>query len=123
MADKGFLADLAALGRSLLGLGKAFTGEGPQTAAVELPDTAQEPLQLSSGTPNFESGQLLTEHTEGWHKPHPHALAAPSYAPAMTAFGLVFLALGVVTMWPLSVLGAIIFFLAIAQWIGELLHD
>ncbi len=55
--------------------------------------------------------------------PGPARLAAPSYAPAMTSFGIVFIALGAVTKWPLSVIGAIIFVLAIAMWIGELLHD
>ena len=45
------------------------------------------------------------------------------YAPSMTAFGIVFIALGAVTKWPLSVIGAVIFVFAIAKWIGELLHD
>ena len=116
---KTFLADLRSLGQALLGLTKAFKGDPPDDEAEAAP--AQ--LLLPRGKTNFENAQLLTEHTEGWHKPHPHALAAPSYAPAMVAFGLVFLALGAVTMWPLSVIGAIIFFLAIAKWIGELLND
>ncbi len=72
---------------------------------------------------NFEDAQLLTQHTRGWNIPSPSRLAAPSYAPAMTAFGIVFIAVGAVTKWPLSVIGAVIFVAAIAKWIGELLHD
>ena len=41
----------------------------------------------------------------------------------MTAFGIVFVALGAVTVWPLSIVGALIFVAGIAKWIGELLHD
>ncbi len=70
-----------------------------------------------------DSSKPLGEHTPGWHTPHPSKLAVPSYAPAMTAFGIVFIALGAVTMWPVSVIGAAILVLAIAKWIGELLHD
>lgn len=80
------------------------------------------PQGLPAPHPRFEDPQLLTEHTPGWHTP-PHAvLAVPTWAPAMVAFGLVFLALGVVTRWPLSVIGAIIFVLAITKWMRELLH-
>ncbi len=89
-------------------------------------DAIEEPaaqLALPVAEPNFEAAQLLTQQTPGWHVPRPSALAAPSYAPAMTAFGIVFIALGAVTKWPLSMIGGIIFVLAIAKWIGELLHD
>jgi hypothetical protein len=122
-SGRGFFAGLVALGRSVVSLGEAFRGKRPDDVPYPAEEFRDLPLALPSGKPHFENAQLLTEHIDGWHKPHPHALAAPSYAPAMTAFGLVFLALGVVTMWPLSVIGAIIFFLAIAKWIGELLHD
>ena len=117
---KTFLADLKSLGRALFNLAYAFKGDPPPP---DEPEAMPPQLLLPVGKPNFDNAQLLTEHTEGWHVPHPHALAAPSYAPAMVAFGLVFLALGAVTMWPLSVIGAIIFFLAVAKWIGELLND
>jgi hypothetical protein len=39
----------------------------------------------------------------------------------MIAFGIVFIALGAVTVWPLSIVGAFIFVFALAKWIGELL--
>lgn len=113
---------LAGLGRSLADLAQAVRGEAP---ADMMPHEDEPPPQLNLPAPqqHMEGAQLLTQHTPGWHMPHPSHLAVPSYAPAMTAFGIVFIALGAVTMWPLSVIGAIIFVLAIAKWIGELLHD
>lgn len=98
-------------------------GHGTALESPELPIVlASEPPALPAPEPHFENAQLLDDHTPGWHK-LPHAvLAVPTWAPAMVAFGLVFLALGVVTMWPLSVIGAIIFVLAITKWMRELLH-
>lgn len=69
------------------------------------------------------AGSLLLQHQPGWNAPHLRKLAAPTYAPAMTAFGIVFIALGAVTMWIVSVIGVLIFALAMTKWIGELLHD
>ncbi len=124
MADrpKGLFAELAALGKSLVQLAKAFQVE-THASSHPVDDGPPPQLALPEPEPNFENAQLLTEHTEGWHTPHPSSLAAPSYAPAMTAFGVVFIALGAVTKWPLSLIGAFIFIFAIAKWIGELLHD
>jgi hypothetical protein len=110
----------AELGRSLLD----HEGEFEDEQGVDRTQTRSlAELALPGPAAHFEKAQLLTEHTEGWHRPHPSALAVPSYAPAMTAFGVVFMALGAVTKWPLSVIGAVIFTVAIAKWIGELLHD
>ena len=120
--DKILPAEIASLGRSV-GEGGRVIWDDMHGLHHPVEDALPSRAGLADPTTNFESAQQPTEHTAGWHKPRPHALAAPSYAPAMTSFGLVFLALGAVTMWPLSVIGAIIFFLAIAKWIGELLHD
>lgn len=70
-----------------------------------------------------EAGTNLLLHQQDWNTPQQHTLAAPTYAPAMTAFGIVFIALGAVTMWVVSVVGLVIFINAIAMWIGDLLHD
>jgi hypothetical protein len=122
--ESSLFSDLVKLGRSIADLvrtvkqhvaGKGNVDTGPAEPVL--------PLALPTAAAHFESAQLLTQHTPGWHKPNPASLAAPSYAPAMTAFGVVFIALGAVTKWPLSVIGAFIFFLALAKWIGELLHD
>ena len=81
-------------------------------------------MDEGSHTPaNEPQAGSLTEHRLGWHVPHPSRLPVPTYAPVMTAFGIVFIALGAVTVWPLSVIGAFIFFAGLGKWIGELLHD
>ena len=113
-----------AIGRSLAGLGRAREGKDLSSPSNDdLPPEFQLPLMLPAPARHAENPQLLTQHTPGWHIPNPTHLPVPTYAPAMTAFGIVFIALGAVTMWPLSVIGAVIFFLAIGKWIGELLHD
>ena len=73
-------------------------------------------------TLKIRSTSSLSTHRAGTSLILPACLY-PTYAPAMTAFGIVLIALGAVTVWPLSVIGAVIFVLAIAKWIGELLHD
>ncbi|WP_419806172.1 hypothetical protein [Terriglobus sp.] len=133
MADRntekvGFFASLMALGRSVLDLGRAFGGKDP-LPTIGVPAHANAalrtrlPLALPIPEQHSEDAQLLTQHTPGWHVPHPTRLPIPTYAPVMTAFGIVFVALGAVTVWPLSIVGALIFVAGIAKWIGELLHD
>jgi hypothetical protein len=119
-----FFASIAALGRSLSDLGRAFKGNGPLPPAQETVSNEPEHiLSLPIAAEHSEAAQLLTQHTPGWHVPHPSRLPVPTYSPVMTAFGIVFIALGAVTVWPLSLVGAVIFVIAIAKWIGELLHD
>lgn len=113
----------AGIGRSLVDLGRAFEGKSPPSSEDATEPELELPLMLPSPPQHTENAQLLTQHTPGWHVPHPTHLPVPTYAPPMTAFGIVFIALGAVTVWPLSVVGAVIFVLAIAKWIGELLHD
>lgn len=119
---RSLLYALKGLGQSLMDL----TNTTPVDAGADPTREEQEvapQLTLPAPQTHFEGAQVLEQHTPGWHVPHPSHLAVPSYAPAMTAFGIVFIALGAVTRWPLSVIGAAIFVLAIAKWIGELLHD
>lgn len=114
---------LVSIGRSLVDIGRAIEGKSPLSAGDPSTPDLDMPLMLPSPPPHAENAQLLTQHTPGWRIPNPTHLPVPTYAPAMTAFGIVFIALGAVTVWPLSVIGALIFVLAIAKWIGELLHD
>ena len=128
MANEGnkagsLFSDLVKLGRSVADLVRTVKQHIDGKGNVDPGQPEPLPLTLPTPTEHFESAQLLTQHTPGWHRPNPASLAAPSYAPAMTAFGIVFIALGAVTKWPLSIIGALIFFLALAKWIGELLHD
>jgi hypothetical protein len=118
----GLFASLAKLGRSIVDLVRVVEEEATRLDTLDA-EPAPAPLTLPAGEPNSEAAQLLTQHTPGWTVPHPSRLPVPTYSPAMTAFGIVFIALGAVTVWPLSVVGAAIFVAGIAKWIGELLHD
>lgn len=113
---------LTGIGRSLVDLGRALEGKAASIPADSNPELDL-PLMLPAPPRHAENAQLLTQRTPGWHVPHPSHLPVPTYAPAMTAFGIVFIALGAVTVWPVSLIGAVIFFAAIAKWIGELLYD
>ena len=118
--NKSLFVELRSLARAIVELVRAVR---PAVSNDARGEEAPLPLMLPPPEKNFEGAQLLTQNTPGWHVPRPASLAAPTYAPAMTAFAIVFIALGAVTKWPLSVIGALIFVGAIAKWIGELLHD
>jgi hypothetical protein len=116
-------ASIVQFGRALRDLIRVFEGE-PRlyVADAQLPrDEVPTQLALPHGEAHSEAAQLLTQHTPGWHVPGPSTLPAPTYAPATTAFGIIFIALGAVTVWPLSVIGALIFVLGLSIWIGDLL--
>jgi len=68
------------------------------------------------------------EHTPaqppaGWSLPKPEHLAEPTYWPAVMALGIAMLLWGVVTAVLISLVGLALFALALAGWIGELLHE
>lgn len=122
----GLFAQLFELGKSIADVVSTVRGDlkSPDTSAQPVNhEQPQGPVALPVGEAHAEAAQLLPQHTPGWHTPRPAMLPVPTYAPAMTAFGILFVALGAVTKWPLSIVGACIFGLAIAKWIGELLHD
>lgn len=114
-----FASELGELGRNLEDLVEALAP--PLSPGAQALLEAPAMLALPPADEHTVNAQVLKEHTPGWHVPHPSKLPAPSYAPAVTAFGIVFLALGAVTMWPLSVIGAAIILLGLATWIGDLL--
>lgn len=71
-----------------------------------------------------ENQQSAVQATrEGWHTPQPETLPEPTYYPAVLALGTIFLLWGVVTTFYISGVGLILFALALAGWIGELLHE
>ncbi|MEO8726473.1 MAG: hypothetical protein ABI383_10165 [Acidobacteriaceae bacterium] len=63
------------------------------------------------------------QHQSGWTKAKPERLPRPTYAPAMMAFGIVFLALGLITRWYVSAVGGCAFAVSIWLWVGELRND
>jgi hypothetical protein len=50
-------------------------------------------------------------------------LPGPSYLPVLTAFGISIGVVGVVVMWPLIVIGALIAVFSIVRWIRETRDD
>ncbi len=58
-----------------------------------------------------------------WPVPLPVRLPRPTYWPAVLAVGVVLVAWGVVTSWPISAVGAAAGALALGGWIQELRHE
>lgn len=59
----------------------------------------------------------------GWNLPRPARLPHPTYWPAVLAMGIVILAWGLVTNAIVTVVGVVIFFVALIGWIGDMRHD
>lgn len=62
------------------------------------------------------------EHGE-WSTPLPERVPRPTYFPLLFALGCVFILFGIVTSWVTSVVGGLLFAIAIIGWIGELRHE
>jgi len=80
-------------------------------------------------TPNIH-GMNDSEHTnraaaesEGWSKPQGMHIPEPTYMPLVMALGVMCLLWGIVTTPLLSLVGALLFVVAISGWIGELRHE
>jgi hypothetical protein len=63
------------------------------------------------------------EPDPGWNLPRPAHLPHPTYWPAVLAMGIVFLAWGLVTNAIVTIVGVVIFFVALLGWIGDMRHD
>jgi hypothetical protein len=57
-----------------------------------------------------------------WSAPMPEAIPAPTYWPAVVAFGCALAGFGVLTSYIFSILGGIILIVSIANWIGEMIR-
>ena len=55
-----------------------------------------------------------------WSRPLPETLPKPTAWPAVLAFGSCLAAFGVVTAWPISLAGFILFFAGAAGWIARM---
>jgi Cytochrome c oxidase subunit IV len=53
----------------------------------------------------------------------PVHLPGPSYLPVLTAFGIAIGVVGVVIMWPLTVIGGLIAVYSIVRWVRETRDD
>ena len=114
MADRNtgetsFFASLAKLGRSLVDLGRAFEGKSP--VSVTNPSGAGRirtgrgyaarlaRTRTAFGRRAIAHGSTPPAGTSRTQRDCP----VPTYAPVLTAFGIVFVALGAVTVWPISI--------------------
>lgn len=59
----------------------------------------------------------LPQPTEQVHLPE------PSYLPALTAFGITLMLVGVVLTWAITIIGAVFFVVAVFRWIREARAD
>lgn len=61
--------------------------------------------------------------SEGWSKPQGMHIPEPTYMPLVMALGIMSMLWGIVTTPLLSLVGAVLFVVAISGWIGELRHE
>lgn len=59
----------------------------------------------------------------GWSRPKPKTLPRPTYWPVVMALGIIFIAWGVVTTWIIASVGAVLFVISLAGWIGEIRNE
>ena len=58
-----------------------------------------------------------------WSTPEPATIPRPTYWPMFLALAVVFMAYGIIFAWWFVGVGAAMFIVALAGWIGELRHD
>jgi hypothetical protein len=64
----------------------------------------------------------VAEHVETGSPPPPAEvihMPEPSYLPVVVALGLTIGLLGIVLVWPVSVIGAVIFLIAVVRWVRQ----
>lgn len=83
------------------------------SASTEMPEESREEQELRNLPPHFPQ-------KPGWSDAKPDSLPAPTYTPAIMAFGITFLALGLITKWYVSLVGLIVFAISAWRWFGEL---
>jgi hypothetical protein len=59
----------------------------------------------------------------GWSRPKPETLPRPTYWPVVMALSIIFIAWGIVTTWIIASVGAVLFVLSLAGWIGEIRNE
>lgn len=87
----------------------------PEASPIPLTHTAE---ALSGSFP-----ELDLELRPGWRRPIPETLPQPTYVPIILAVGIVFLALGVVTVFWVSLAGFILLLISLVNWVRDLRHE
>jgi hypothetical protein len=60
---------------------------------------------------------------KNWNMPKPAMIPRPTYWPAGLALGITFLLWGIVTSLVVVAVGAAVFIVSLAGWIGEMRHE
>jgi hypothetical protein len=71
--------------------------------------------------------QSTTQHSDavppGWQLLPDVPLPHPTYFPAGLAMGVAFIFWGLITTWPVWLVGVVLFIAALAGWITEIRHE
>jgi hypothetical protein len=81
------------------------------------------PQNLPPAHDQVAKSSEVTKPDDSWGEPRPQNIPRPTYSPAVMALAIVCLLWGIVTTYLISLLGAVLFGIALAGWIGELRHE
>jgi hypothetical protein len=112
---------------ALVGLGAVAAGAfGALALLNQLAARRAMPLLLAAETPHTDerpSPPAAPAPPPGWLPVEQHHLPAPTFWPAALALAITFLAWGIATTWLISAVGLLLLVVALAGWIGDMLHD
>ena len=72
---------------------------------------------MAENETNGDTGALPPQPTEEVHLP------GPSYLPVIVAFSTMFVLIGLVNLWPISVISGIVLVYAILRWVRQTRDD
>ena len=108
-------------------LGAAFGRKATSTGSKEEKDLShlEESEMVGESERDKELRSLPSQFpkTPGWHDAKPDTIPAPTFTPAVMAFGITFAALGLITKWYVSVVGLAVLAISVWRWFGELRDD
>ena len=112
-------------GAAMILLGIYHSAFGKRGQPVELaPDTPSKRAELLFQRvvcPNASSRVFCS--SVGLERGAARKLRTPTYTPVMMAFGIIFIALGLVTKWYVAMVGGTVFAISVWRWIGEIRND
>ncbi|MGA7625157.1 MAG: hypothetical protein WB630_18595 [Candidatus Acidiferrales bacterium] len=82
-----------------------------------------DPQKLSTAHDQVAKSLEDTLAHVSWTEPRHQNIPRPTYSPAVMALAIVCLLWGIVTTYLISLLGVVLFGIALAGWIGELHHE
>ncbi len=102
--------------------GVSGTGETKVAEEVDL-DGEDAPEALASEESDAADHSTGFQPRPGWSTPKPKVIPHPTYWPIVMALGITFFAWGALTTFIISILGLILFGIALAGWIGDIRHE